>query len=385
MSPTHLPHRWAVLLVFSLFFVAAGCDTAEPEPIGLDFDRLFAPATQAEINAARAEWDTRAAGGAYTPGDVRVEYDDDLLNDGGRVVILSHTTGDSPERHYGAVRVPPGAGPFAVLVVNHGGDRGFNLTNDLNFFAHPDASPFGVVGNAVVTVFPTFRSETMRGTPLGDLTSGGDPSPWDRDVDDAFALLSAVLAPDVIPEADPDRVGTLGFSRGGAVSLLMAQRPLPAGTVYAFDAVAAFFPPTDFLSPSFRQLAETLVGSPGSPAEGLPGALFFRDQLLLPIDRGEITHEEARLAVIGRSPVHFVDRLPATQVHHHRRDAVVPFAQFELLQAEEARFGSEVEFYAYGEAGTVRPEFHNPAEMPQSIERTTRFLFEHLVQPVPAE
>jgi hypothetical protein len=370
------PHR--ILWLLLLLPLAAGCDTADPvPPEGIDFDRLLAEPTPAEVATIVAEWQSRADGGAYTAGAITIEYEGDLLGDGSRVVLIGHTTATSTARHYGAVRVPPGDGPFPILVVHHGGDRGFDLMQYLGVLAAP--SYFGELANATITVLPTYRGEAMTGTPVGTLTSGGHPSPWDRDVDDALALLDAVIRS--VPEADVSRIGTVGFSRGGGVALQMAARPLPAGYTHGVRAVTSYFGPTDLGSPAFREIAEQLAHFDGTIYELLPGAPFLKNEVLRPLLRGEITYEQARLEFIRRSPAHYAHRLTNVQVHHHHRDAIVPFDQFTALEARRGQIGGATEFYAYGTPGTPGVQFHSidPAVLPGHVERTTDFLLEHVV------
>jgi len=78
---------------------------------------------------------------------------------------------------------------------------------------------------------------------------------------------------------DPDRIGITGGSAGGHLSLMMGTKPAPADeksddpverTSSRVQAVACFFPPTDFLN----------YGEPGKIAweptlDWLPGAFDF--------------------------------------------------------------------------------------------------------------
>lgn len=187
--------RSVALLVLLASALVGGCSSDDAlVPVGdVDLDRLFAPPTEVEIQAVQSEWDARRRARAYEPGAVRTEYQGDLFGDGSRIVILSHTTGGAPFTHYGAVRIPPGeapAGGWPVVVYNHGGSSGFDLIDTMDRFV---VGSFQEVGSQSVVVVPTFRSEPMLNTPLGDLLSGGEQSPWDRDVDDALALLNATL------------------------------------------------------------------------------------------------------------------------------------------------------------------------------------------------
>jgi dipeptidyl aminopeptidase/acylaminoacyl peptidase len=212
-----------------------------------------------------------------------------------------------------------------------------------------------------VWVVPSFRSEPLqvRGTTH---RSGGAASPWDRDVDDAIALLGAALAG--TPAADSARVGVLGFSRGGGVALLMGIRDPRV------DRVVSFFGPTDFLGDDMRALMEEAIDGELPP---LPGLDALDQTLIRPFAAGTLPLAQARLELVRRSPVLFADRLPPTQLHHGTADPVVAVSQAERLIAELRRLGRGApatadEWYLYEGAG------HDPLALAGSVGRTTRFL-----------
>jgi dipeptidyl aminopeptidase/acylaminoacyl peptidase len=285
----------------------AACAARLPGP---EADRLasalFAPPTAEEMRAVEAEWAARDTGAA----DVRVEWRDDGRG-GARTLVLSHVVDGF--RHYGAVRVPAGAAGrrLPVLLIAHGGEKG---TSGLQFFRD------GPVADGWIQVLPTFRSERLYIRPTRWYRSEGRPSPWDRDVDDAMALLSAALRE--VPEADGDRVVVLGRSRGGGVALLMAVRDPRV------DAVVDYFGPTDFFLPAVRRLGERALRS---RVPRLPGANYLADSVLFALRDGRIGVGEARLALLRRSPVYFADRLPPVLIHHGTDDPEVAFAHSERL------------------------------------------------------
>ncbi|HEV3051684.1 MAG TPA: prolyl oligopeptidase family serine peptidase, partial [Longimicrobium sp.] len=276
-------------------------------------DVLFAPPTQAEMCAVQADWarrDTRAHA-------ARVEWRDE--GRGGRTLVLSHTVDGL--RHYGAVRIPAGAEGrrLPVLVIAHGGDKG---TSGYVFFRS------GPLAEGWIQVLPSFRSERLMVRALRRYRSEGRPSPWDRDVDDAMALLSTVLAQ--VPEADSTRIAVWGRSRGGGVGLLMAIRdPRVRGVV-------DFFGPTDFYLPEVRQLADRALRS---RIPRLPGAGYLADSVLFALRDGRTTVERARSELLRRSPVYFADRLPPVQIHHGTRDKEVPIVHSERLMDALTRLG----------------------------------------------
>ncbi len=308
--------------------VLAGC---APRLSGEASDRLlaalFAPPTAAETAQVEAEWAARDT----RPRDVRVEQTRDYA-DGSRVLVVSHTTGAGAARHVGAVRLPPRAAGrrLPVLLVGHGGDDGTSLGG---------FEP-GAFARDWVQVLPAFRGERLRtGLPLvgAAVRAGGTASPWDRDVDDALAFLSAALA--AVPEADAGRVAALGRSRGAGVVLLAAARDA------RLRAVVSVFGPTDFFLPDVQRLARRALRVPVR----LPGAGFLADSVLFAVRDGRLPLPEARRALLRRSPAAFAARLPPVQTHHGARDTRVPVAHSARLDAALRAAGRASELFVYPE------------------------------------
>jgi len=340
----------------------AGCgDEGTGPQAGVDLDPLFAAPSASELAAVRADWAARDP----APADVRVESTQQLALGAASatVRVLSHAIAGG--RHYGAV-VQVGnapAGSLPVVVYLHGGAGGAAV-DELLLLSLALGDAFG----SFVWVVPSFRSEPLqvRGTTY---RSGGSASPWDRDVDDAIALLGAALA--TTPAADPARVGTLGFSRGGGVALLMGIRDRRV------DRVVSFSGPTDFLGGDIRALMEDAIEG---ELPSLPGLDALDRTLIRPFAEGALPLAQARLELVRRSPVLFADQLPATQLHHGTADPVVAVSQAERLIAELRRLGRGTppqaspggptpdEWYLYEGAG------HDPLALAGAVGRTTRFL-----------
>jgi dipeptidyl aminopeptidase/acylaminoacyl peptidase len=346
----------------TLLLLAACDDATEPEERiieGVDFKVLFAEPTQSEIDTVVDDWASR---------DVSAQDHQEVassdLNIGGidvRVSVVSHTVGG--ELHYGAILVPAAAQPgsLPVLVYTHPSDRGINVDETLSllpFLLGTDLQDF-------VFVAPSFRSEPLmfEGTTY---TSDGPPSPWDRDVDDVLAFINVVEA--TVPEADMDRIGVVGFSRGACVGLLMAERDP------RIDVVVEFFGPTDFFGPFVQDVVEeALLGS----LRDLPGLEFLNDEFIQPLKNGELTIADVRPELIRRSPVYFAERLPQLQVHHGTADQTVPVGEAQRLievMQRQGRGEPEFEWYLYQGGG------HDPL-LPGAIGRTREFL-SRLVAPM---
>jgi len=135
---------------------------------------------------------------------------------------------------------------------------------------------------------------------------------------------------------DRNRFGILGSSSGGHLALMVATQggPGPAASTDPVDressavqAVACFFPPTDFLN----------WGKPGADAVGrgpmspLVGAF------------GSLADTEIGRHVIGRqiSPIYFItSSLPPVLIVHGDSDVVVPLQQSESFAARAKEVGA---------------------------------------------
>ncbi|UCF21264.1 MAG: dienelactone hydrolase family protein [Gemmatimonadota bacterium] len=343
-----------------------GCDdsTTRPEDRiveGVNLTQLFAQPGPAEIAAIEADWNGRDV----SAQDVQVVLTEqlDLGGVAATLQIVSHSV--AGVRHYGAILVPNGAaaGSLPILVYTHGGDRGVDI-DDLLFFLPIFLGPD--VGKSIF-VAPSFRAEPLRYQGV-TYTSEGEPSPWDYDVDDALALLNVVAA--TTAEADADRIGILGFSRGACVALLMAERDP------RIDLVVEFFGPTDFFGPFVQEVVEeALLGAP----RDLPGLDFLNQEYIQPLKNGETTIADVRPEILRRSPVYFAASLTQLQVHHGTDDDTVPVGEAERLievMSDLGRGEPEFEAYLY-EGGT-----HNPLSLDGSIERTREFLGRLLPQQI---
>ena len=337
--------------------IVSGCSDStgpdNPLPGGVDLNLVFAPPTATEINTVLADWAGRqpSAQGVQELTQAVLPYGSQGLG----VRIVSHRIGTVT--HVGAIFTPVGAAPgsLPVLIYSHGGDNGENL--DLTLLLLPLVLG-GDVDNFVFVV-PSFRSESLRFSGL-EYRSDGDPSPWDWDVDDALSLLEVAVT--TTPEANPDRIGVLGFSRGADVGLLLAIRDP------RIDVVVEFFGPTDFFGPFVREVVEDALDG---TVRDLPGVDFLNEAFIQPLKTGEMSVAEVRMEMLRRSPVYFADRLPDLQVHHGTNDTVVPVGEGERLTEVMLGLGRgapEFESYIY-QGGT-----HDPTSLDGSLPRTRTFL-----------
>jgi acetyl esterase/lipase len=162
---------------------------------------------------------------------------------------------------------------------------------------------------------------------------------------------------------DPDRIGIAGASAGGHLSLMQgmagdkgdaaAKDPVEQ-TSSRVQAVACFFPPTDFLN----------YGKPGEDALGrgvlkaLKAAFDFVE--LDPKTRAYVrVTDEDKLKEIGRkiSPMtHVTGDDPPTLIIHGDADKIVPFQQAEIFIAKLKEAGVPAELVTKKGAGHGWPD-----------------------------
>ncbi|HUU44535.1 MAG TPA: dienelactone hydrolase family protein, partial [Acidobacteriota bacterium] len=302
-----------VLILTACGGSSTGSDQTDRFVAGVNVTQLFAAPTTAELEAVRTLWQDRdvSAQGVTVEATVPIT----LGGTPATARVISHTVGGV--RHYGAILTPDNAPPgtLPVLMYSHESNDGIDVDALLDYAS----LAFDDLVDQFVFVVPSFRSEhlTVGGTTY---ESEGDPSPWGHDVDDALALLNAAIA--TTPEADPERVGVLGFSRGATVGMLASIRDP------RIDLVVAYYGPTDFLGPFVEELViETLEGNP----RDLPGVNDLNATLIQPLKDGERTIADVRSELIRRSPIHFAADLPQLQLHHSSGDPIVPVGETERL------------------------------------------------------
>ena len=311
-------------IALAIFVFGCGSDiptVSEPDVPAL-MDALMAPPTTSEIDLVLATFDRLTypcEGAGFEIVDTRE----------GQFAMLSLVAYQSDGfRIYGVISRPKAEGTYPLLLYNHGGESGM-FGNELD---HPLAFGFVQVASA-------FRAEPVRW--FGQqFISEGMASPWDADVSDALVMLSCA---EQLPNVDASRVLAFGGSRGGGVPLLAAIRA-PG----RFHSVVELFGPTDFFDPGFRDDLEALVTG---TEDTRPGVGFLKTELLEPYIRGDLSLEEARLALLRRSALYFVNRLPPLQIHHGTADEIVPISQSDRLAAQMELRNLSVEYFQYPGVG----------------------------------
>jgi acetyl esterase len=124
-----------------------------------------------------------------------------------RDVVYLGPAGELPLRVY----VPPGPGPFPLVVWIHGG--GFFMGDDLPLWDGTCSALAGDVGAVVASVGYRLAPE----------------NPFPAAVEDSWAALRFAASEAPAWRADPDRIAVMGGSAGGNLAAVMAQRARDEG------------------------------------------------------------------------------------------------------------------------------------------------------------
>lgn len=194
-------------------------------------------------------------------------------------------------------------------------------------WVHPDIygymyeyfSPYVVEATrrGYVVIAPEYRGSTGYGSPYYETLDYGG-----ADVGDVLTAHDHVKQ---MPIVDPERIGIIGWSRGGMMTLLAAERE-----PQAFKAVAAIVPVTNL----FQRLAMRIPAYRGAidPANKIGGT---------PAEKKDIYKE--------RSPIYGIDKIQAPLlVHVTRNDTDVTIEEsMQLIDALRARrpLTSETKIY----------------------------------------
>lgn len=317
------------------------CALAQRPSRSWTFEQLLRPPTAVELQRVDRDWGRKSWNlqDARLIATTTVPFGREAFESR----LYSYTLNGSPR--CGAVLVPhPTAEKSLAGLIDIGDIRwdypDRNLTNG-PYVAHI----LGDLAREFALVLPCSRGTGLR---VGDLRvqSGGDRrDAWEGVAEDAIAFLTIALL--TTPEIDPARLGVYGYSRGGGVALIVGQRDP------RIKAVLDFAGPTDWFSAMAR------------PGENWPSRLEYawRDNALQPDTRESqfldfflrgreaLSLADLRRRLAGASPLYFIGRLPATQIHHGETDAPVPVRNATALRDRLAAHDQSHQVLIYAGAG----------------------------------
>jgi len=181
--------------------------------------------------------------------------------------------------------------------------------------------------------------------------------PWKTPED----ILAALRHLQKHPRVDPNRIGLLGFSRGGIVSLQIASQEPSIKAAVAYYALADFEQWLDVDQYSF------------------PKSLLFRwVRMRLVKEAGAASWEEARARFRETSPIHFAARIKApVLLIHGEKDRTFPVEQVRLFHDALPSAGKESELLIIPGAGHVF-NFIDKEKGSFAWEKTILFLNQYL-------
>lgn len=163
------------------------------------------------------------------------------------------------------------------------------------------------------------------------------------------------------PRVDPERIGLMGFSKGGMLSLLIASREKGVRAVVAYYPLADFEEWLDLSRYSF------------------PKSLLFRGiRRYIMKELGAANWPETHNLLRAASPINHVQSIEApVLLVHGEKDRTAPLEQVQRLCTKLRLAGKECELFVVQSAGHVF-NFRDEQQGQVAWEKTLRFLNEHV-------
>ncbi len=286
-------------------------------------EQLFAPPSPAEVAKA---WE--AFPKHFEARDFRV-----LKTSEGSAGIITEQISYRSQglRIYGLLMRPRGAGPYPLVLYNHGGLDGLQ----------PSPVMRRLVSRGYVVLASAYRGEN---SPAG--MSEGSVEAGLGEVTDVLNLLECGKT---LPYADARRIGMIGGSHGGWVTAQAIERSKD------IRAAVDLYGMTDLLQSSeVKRLVYRFLQRPNADlsASRNLAARLLRALGVPEWAAGRKTDEEMRQALLQRSPVHFADRIQCPLlILHGGQDRAVQVAESEKLAEALRKTGKVFDLKVYPGAG----------------------------------
>ncbi len=325
------------IIVFGMLLHFIGPMAGSSALADIDLQVVFSPPTLDEISAVRSDWQSRP-----TEAD---NFTHERYAEAEGFTISRASFYYEGLKQYCLVRFPrhyTESGSFPVLVLHHGGEQGLYYLDALDF---DETYPTSCIADSSFVLMPTYRGEAFAGSNvLGNRFSQGEISLWDRDCDDAMAMLTAFLT--VTPEADPYRLVSLGRSRGATVAYHMAVRD------HRLKRSVVLFGASDFLHEDI-QLDCNLEINQGIEATNTLSRKVMA-HMVNPWLEGEKSLAEVRQLLTGWSTANTLHGNRKMQLHHGQIDTNIPIDHSYLVDTKMQTLGAgppNYELFTYPLAG----------------------------------
>jgi pimeloyl-ACP methyl ester carboxylesterase len=297
---------------------------------GVDMLKLCAPPLDCEVTKLRNEFSGRS------PVEQDYTYVTQLIEGQMTWAVVSHEVDNLT--HYGILRIPPaqGDGLTPVLLLCHPGVNGASIWG-LSWLAN--VVDDDDLLDQFLVVQPSFRGEPAYGDTMGSFKSDGQLNLYDRDSDDALALLDCVL--NHFPQARQGDVVAAGWSRGAQVALRAAQRDARIGGVLEF---AGWTDEWTIGGQAYAYYALPELAGPPQPGD----LMYAYDSQLWLLKIGACDVWDMREVMLRMSVNYCASDLPRVQLHYGELDTGVPIEQGQNLAAWLEWVGNtESEYYSY--------------------------------------
>jgi dienelactone hydrolase len=287
---------------------------------------------------------------------------------GGTIQVRSVlTTTKDFTRHYveypsdgltitGIMQVPPGPGPFPVVILNHG----YIPRDEYQPGADTWKAAQYLNRRGYLTIAPDFRSWGGSDVANSFFSTG--------QVIDALNLISSLSS---VPEADAERIGMWGHSMGGGVTT-------KAITIDPRIRAAVLYAPVS--ADDAQVLTRWGTGCKGGQPDGFAEECAGAEVLTSDIDEHLYLAYRSALSdpqiLHQASPINYFDAVVGpVQIHIGTADTTTPPEWSDAIYWALQQAGKEVEFYSYPEQGHTFEGEHWRLFM----ERVTEFFDRHLV------
>lgn len=306
-------YKMPLLSVLILFLSACGSESKQTDtPHSNPSSFSFREVTAADLDQVQFIWAQRD----LLAKEVNLVHQDYSEGSTYQINIYEHKVGGNT--HYGAVIIPTTASvdTWPVTVEVDGlsqEDPSTNLERHLSWY----------LGKSIMVV-PAFRGRILHYKNLNFFATGDFCDAYDGATDDTIALLNVVQQ--TTPKADMSRVMVRGYSRGGNVALLMAERDTRVTEIMAGAA------PVDFYS---QQIASK-----------------YGDQFRCQFFTGK-TATESRSKMLASSPLYF-NFLPSVKrasIFQGGADQIVSYEQANAMNEHLLIQGVNVSYYLYSGSG----------------------------------